>query len=450
MITKLRRRMIWLFLIFTMLAYTILLLLLMGNEVLKEQDSELDYIRNIADSIVGQLQQGIPLTEQDCSAYAARFQTWVCWSDGLSQQSGPECFSTPSSYLMSQIYLERNIKDMEEMEEIASNTISNSKISRTTYDLDGSGSDKYYGIQVVFFGHENKEQRLIVICPRSSVWSIIQHDCSWYPLIWLVMLAAMYGMSRFLIQKAIIPVEASMKSQKDFIAAASHELKAPLAVIQANAESLEQSEGDPSRLHKHTVILEECSHMSHLIQSLLSLASSDAGNWKMNIQDTDMDTLFIETWENWLSPCRQKGITLNIKLKEECDPKVPCDKERISQVLGILLDNAISYTSPGTSIELEAMDRSRQFEFSVIDHGSGIPDEEKVRVFERFYRGDPSRSDKNHYGLGLSIAKEIIRLHNGNIKIMDTPGGGCTFKVSLPIEHKESDYEENEQHQKGL
>lgn len=156
----------------------------------------------------------------------------------------------------------------------------------------------------------------------------------------------------------------------------------------------------------------------------------------MNIQDTDMDTLFIETWETWLSPCRQKGITLNIKLKEECCPKVPCDKERISQVLGILLDNAISYSPPGASIELEAMDDDRQFYFSVIDHGPGIPNAEKVKVFDRFYRGDPSRSDKNHYGLGLSIAKEIIKLHDGNIEIADTPGGGCTFRISLPIEHK--------------
>lgn len=433
MISKLRHRMIWMFVVFTMLAYTVLLLLLMGNAILREQDAELDYIGNIADSVIEHLQRGGTLTEQDYSTYATKFQTWVYLSDDLSQQSGPECFSTPTSHLMSQIYSESNIKDMEE---VVSNTISNSKISRTTYDLKGFGSDEYYGIQEVFSNQEGNEQHLIVIYPRSSVWSIIRQNCSLYPLIWLVMLAAMYGMSRFLIQKAVIPVEASMKSQKDFIAAASHELKAPLAVIQANAELLEQSEKSPSTQHKQAVILEECNRMSHLIQSLLSLASSDAGNWKMSIQYTDMDTLFIETWETWLSPCRQKGITLNIKLEEKCYPKVPCDKERISQVLGILLDNAISYSSPGASIEFEAMDDNRQFHFSVIDHGPGIPNAEKARVFDRFYHGDPSRSDKNHYGLGLSIAKEIIKLHDGNIEVADTPGGGCTFRISLPIKRK--------------
>lgn len=433
MISELRHRMIWLFLIFTMLLYTILLLLLMGDAVLKKQHSELEYIGNIANSIVEQFQRGIPLTGQDYSVYARKFQAWVRWSDNVSQQSGPECFSTPSSVLISQMDSASTIIEMEEREEIVSNTVPNRKISRTTYDLKGSDANKYYGIQVIFSDQNTNEQRLIVIRPQSSAWSIIRQDCCWYPLIWLVMLAAMYGMSRFLIQKAIIPVEASMKSQKDFIAAASHELKAPLAVIQANAESLEQSEND---FLKQTVILEECNRMSHLIQSLLSLASSDAGNWKMNIQDTDMDTLFIEAWETWQSPCRKKGISFHINLKEESYPKVPCDKERISQVLGILLDNAISYSPPGASVEVEAMDHGRQFDFSVIDHGPGIPDAKKARVFDRFYRGDPSRSAKNHCGLGLSIAKEIITLHGGNIEITDTPGGGCTFRVSLPMEHK--------------
>lgn len=434
MISKLRRKLIWLFLIFTMLAYTALLLLLIGNTVLREQDSALDYTKNIADSIIGQFQQGIALTKQDYSAYAIKFQTWVYWTDGLSEQSGPECFPTPSSDLMSQIDAKTNMK---EMEEIVSTTATNTDIIRTIYYLDGSsGSDQYYGIQVIFSSQAGNDQRLIVIYPRTSAWSIIQQNCRLYPLFWLIMLVVMYEMSRFLIKKAIIPVEASMKSQKDFIAAASHELKAPLAVIQASAESLQSAESNPSEQHKKMIILEECDRMSHLIQSLLALASSDAGNWKMDIKETDMDTLLIETWETWQSPCRQKGITLDLNLKEECYPQILCDKEHISQVLGILLDNAINYAPLGTSIELGAADDGKQFEFYVIDHGPGIPDAEKGKVFERFYRSDPSRTDKNHYGLGLCIAKEIIKLHDGNIEITDTPGGGCTFTISLPIERK--------------
>lgn len=153
----------------------------------------------------------------------------------------------------------------------------------------------------------------------------------------------------------------------------------------------------------------------------------------MNMQATDMDTLLIEVWESWLCACRQKGLTLNIKLQVEGCPQLRCDKERISQTLGILLDNAISYAPSGTSIELEARKGSRQLDLCVIDHGAGIPDAQKGRVFERFYRADASHSDKSHYGLGLSIAKEIVSLHNGRIELTDTPDGGCTFKIVLPM-----------------
>ena len=73
----------------------------------------------------------------------------------------------------------------------------------------------------------------------------------------------------------------------------------------------------------------------------------------------------------------------------------------------------------------------KQLALFVTDHGPGIPDAEKEKVFERFYSGDPSRTDKGHFGLGLSIAREIVKLHHGTIRLTDTPGGGCTFEVIL-------------------
>lgn len=433
MIPRLRRRLIRLFLAFTMLAYTLLLLLLMGSTILKEWDSEIAYAGHIADSIVEQLQQGIPLSEQDYLTYANKFQLWIYLSNHTSEQSGPECFPTSTADLLHEMSLHQNVLAREET---VSNVLPDSSVNRITCLLQGSGSDKYYGIQVDFSFQKDKEQRLIVIYPQVSVFSIIRRSCGWYPWIWLIMLAVMYAISRFLIQKSLVPVEASMNSQKAFIAAASHELKAPLAVIQANAEALALPEGLPSDQQKQAVILEECDRMSRLIRSLLTLASSDAGSWKMDIRQTDMDTLLIETWEAWQPACRKHGATLHLHVKEACYPKVPCDKEHIGQVLGILIDNAISHTPPGTRIELDAAVVCRQFALYVIDHGPGIPDAEKDKVFERFYRGDPSRTGKAHYGLGLSIAGEILASHGGKITLTDTPGGGCTFQISLPMERK--------------
>lgn len=181
---------------------------------------------------------------------------------------------------------------------------------------------------------------------------------------------------------------------------------------------------------KQKIILDECSRMSKLVQSMLALASSDAGNWKMDIRETDVDTLLIETWEKFSESARKKNIRLNLDIEDHY-PKTHCDKERISQVLGILLDNAISYSSPGQTIEMGAKVLPQKLAFFVIDHGPGIADAEKERVFERFYSGDPSRTDKSHFGLGLSIAQEIVKLHHGTIRLADTPGGGCTFEICI-------------------
>lgn len=119
---------------------------------------------------------------------------------------------------------------------------------------------------------------------------------------------------------------------------------------------------------------------------------------------------------------------------EEHYPKLVCDKERISQTLSILIDNALSYSPAGTVIQLGARVEKKGIVFSVIDHGPGIPDSEKEKVFDRFYCGDPSRTDKNHYGLGLSIAQEIVKAHQGTIRLVDTLGGGATFEMEIPLQ----------------
>lgn len=108
-----------------------------------------------------------------------------------------------------------------------------------------------------------------------------------------------------------------------------------------------------------------------------------------------------------------------------------CDKERIEQVLSILLDNAISYTPSEGRISLSLETTSDKYLLQVSDNGIGIPDTEKEAVFDRFYRCDKSHKDKSHFGLGLCIAQEIIYMHKGKLRVEDTPGGGATFVVVL-------------------
>ena len=122
-----------------------------------------------------------------------------------------------------------------------------------------------------------------------------------------------------------------------------------------------------------------------------------------------------------------------IELPEEEIPPCPCDPERISQVLGILLDNAISYVPENGKIILSLSQTKTHFLICVKDNGPGIPDSAKTSVFRRFYRADSARNNRQHFGLGLCIAYEIISLHKGTIAVLDTPGGGSTFQISLPL-----------------
>ena len=423
MIKHLRKKLVLSFLAFTMSAYTILLALLAADAVRKERSTELAYARKMADNIVGQLQEGILLTKQDYTYYASS-KIWISLSDSFGTHPGPECFSTPAEELKKQIISGRHII---EMEEITPTGFAGSSLHYTACLLDGSSNDQYYGIKMEFPARSQEDLKtLLLICPRSSAWSVLQKNCRLYPFFWLSVFILMYGMSRILIQKAILPVESALKSQKEFTAAASHELKAPLAVIQANTEALELTD---SNRQKQAVILEECNRMSRLIQSLLSLAAGDSGHFHMHIRETDLDTILIEAWEAFLAPCKKNGINLELSLTEQDAPKIFCDPDRIVELLGILLDNAISFSPSGSSIELKGRILKKSAEISVIDHGPGIPDEQKHQVLKRFYRGDASRTDRRHFGLGLNISEEIVRQHHGRLELSDTPGGGCTVRV---------------------
>lgn len=175
----------------------------------------------------------------------------------------------------------------------------------------------------------------------------------------------------------------------------------------------------------------EGGRMSRLVTNLLTLARADNHTWSFHMKETDLDTLLLNAWEAFQPMAGEKQISLQIELPEGHIPPCPCDPERILQVLGILLSNAISYGAGGGTIKLTLDHQNGVFTFRIIDHGIGIPDGEKMRIFDRFYRVDSSHSDKEHFGLGLCIAKEIIEAHCGDILVSDTPGGGTTFTIRL-------------------
>ena len=234
----------------------------------------------------------------------------------------------------------------------------------TIYPVVGKHQSRTYVAKANF-----NENEMTIFSPGKSLWENIAFFSRLYAPNWVVTFAAVCLLSFFLVRIVLRPVAASIQSQRNFVAAASHELKAPMAVIQANAEALTDSNAEK----KQRVILDECKRMTGLIHSLLALASSDSGKQNLYIQEVDVDTLMIEVWEAFEESARKKNIHLELGIDEHY-PKLNCDSERIHQAIGILVDNAICYSPAGSSIFLGARVEKSKLIFSVIDHGSGIPD----------------------------------------------------------------------------
>lgn len=252
-------------------------------------------------------------------------------------------------------------------------------------------------------------------------------------LVSLAMLVLIYFISRFFANRSIRPVREAFEKQKRFIADASHELKTPLAVIQTHADVLLASGEDTIAsqakwLHR---IKSETDRMKTLTGDLLYLTEmEDARSRPVQFPFNMSEAVFgvILTMEAVLF---EKNIAFRYDV--EPDLHVVGNIERIQQVVMILLDNGIKYANPNGEISVTLKKKHHDAVLTVANTGPGIAPEHLERVFDRFYRADPSRSRKlGGYGLGLAIAKSIVGQHAGRITAKSTPGEWTTFQVQLP------------------
>lgn len=242
----------------------------------------------------------------------------------------------------------------------------------------------------------------------------------------LILLAFSY----YFTGKLLAPIIESRKKQTAFVSAASHELRTPIAVI-CSAISASKSADTARKDRFFEIIEEEALRISTLADDLLLLNRSDTGKLLLNKQPTELDTLLLNTYESFLPLAKEHHVALSVRLPDDNIPCCICDEERIRQILSILISNAFHYSAPKSCVKLSLSYSRPFFWIGVEDNGIGISDEDKPYIFDRFYRADKSRSGKNHFGLGLSIAKEITDAHNGKIMVTDTPGGGARFFVLL-------------------
>lgn len=304
------------------------------------------------------------------------------------------------------------------------------EIQSKIYELKGEFGESYFG--EVFISPTDSGYRCVVMLSyisKNKIESVKRN--LFFLLIEIIGIATLFLISRRFVSKTLIPVEESRRRETEFIAAASHELKSPLAVIRANSSAIMS---EPERTaHFIKGIDLECERLAKLIEDMLLLANTDTDGWIMKKEPLDMETVLIETFDTFAPFCNENGKQLKLELQEELLPKVYGDSTRLKQILAVLIDNAVTYSKTGDNIILRAYARKRSLWVEVEDHGIGIDEAKKNEVFERFYRGDRSHKDKNHYGLGLSVAKQLVELHSGSISVKNTPGGGATFQICLPV-----------------
>ena len=320
----------------------------------------------------------------------------------------------------------------------SSRPVSSSLLRSSVFTVTGDSNDTYLG-SVLVLPTQTGFQSLTLLARKDPMGFGLSRQGFLFLLLNLAGITALMSVSWVLVGKSLKPLAESQKQQNEFIAAASHELRAPLAVIRS---SICAARTAPDQREKCMANIDrECSRMSCLVGDMLLLASADTGQWSLRTSSLDMDTLLISIYERFEPLYQDKGVCLKLELPEASLPRICGDENRLEQIFAVLLDNALRYTPRGRSVTLAAsvqtdknlLSRSRSMVcLTVSDQGCGMDDETKKHIFNRFYRGDSARSHKQNYGLGLSIAKELVQLHKGTISVSDSPDKGACFLVRLP------------------
>lgn len=307
------------------------------------------------------------------------------------------------------------------------NTVLPQSVNFTVQD---DGGQEYYAAAAVF-PKQGGALSAVAVYPLRERDAQIASQRLLFAAVDLLGLAALAVFAWHFAGRMLRPLEESRKKQAQFVAAASHELRSPLAVMLSNLSALGKAE-EKDREQFEENIRAEGSRMSRLVDDMLALANADSHSWSVTSAPTEMDTLALNVYERFLGPAKERKIRLEVTLPEGAIPRCECDGGRVEQALSVLLDNALCYTPSGGKVLLTLEEHGgNHVKFTVLDTGPGVPDADKERIFERFYRADSARRDREHFGLGLCIAREIAELHGGKLWVEDVPGGGAAFCMIL-------------------
>lgn len=286
-----------------------------------------------------------------------------------------------------------------------------------------SGTGTYSGFLYRISETKRAEGKVIILLDNgmqiSSFFTVLFISVGAGIFGWLMMLLLVILLSR----KTIAPVARSIEKQKQFVTNAGHEIKTPLAIILANTDAMELHNGE-NKWSKN--IRAQTLRLSGLMQNLLMLAKMDESSTKLPMCEFDISTAAEDTVSAFIEPAALKGIMIEQNIKKGI--RLSGNRDSIVQLMTVLLDNAVKYTESGGVIRAELYGSEKNITLSIANTCEPIDHPEKL--FDRFYRGDSARTQKNGgYGIGLSVAQAIAELHKGSITAENVSASASEYRT---------------------
>ena len=233
--------------------------------------------------------------------------------------------------------------------------------------------------------------------------------------------------------KMVEELDRAEQQRRNLTADIAHDLRTPLHIIQGNLEGILDGVYQPTNEHIIST-LDETRLLTRLVNDLQTLSLAETGQLQLHLTCFSLADLVYDIASSFSSQAALQGIDLTINLAD-LEQELTADYDRLNQVMSNLISNALRYTPKGGNISIEAGPSShaeRNVRILIKDTGAGIAPEDLPFIFDRFWRGDKSRRERTHSGLGLAITKQLIHAHNGTIEVQSVLGAGSTFIIEIP------------------
>lgn len=305
------------------------------------------------------------------------------------------------------------------------------ELQEIAYEVLNTGKTKGVKKNLIYYVADKGGYQLVVFMDNTIMQNSMSTLFRYTLLCGAVVMILLYFIAEYLAKKIIHPIEEAYQKQRQFISDAGHELKTPISIVNVNAELLSREIGDNQWLSN---IQYENDRMGKLVAQLLELARTE--NVACQMQTIDLSRVVKGEVLPFESILFEENRVLESHIAEKVFVKG--NSSELKKLTSILLDNAVRYGDPQKEIGITLRTQKHQAILSVVNAGEELKEEERKRIFERFYRLDPVRNgEENHYGLGLSIASAIVEKHHGKLEVL-CYNGKIEFAVSIPLQKEKN------------